>query len=372
MSESLKEIADYKYALNESSIVAITDQKGHIKYANDNFCKISKYSVKELIGQDHRIINSGYHSKEFIRNLWTTIANGKIWKGELKNKAKDGTIYWVDTTIVPFLTEEGKPHQYVAIRADITKRKKIEESIKELNRGLEEKIIRRTAQLESVIKELESFSYSVSHDLRAPLRIIDGFGQILMEDYSHKLDEEGQETIGVIMKSARKMGQLIDDLLNFSKLGRSEIRMSKVNMNELVEEVIQDLKTSGICIPAGLATNKLLLANGDRNLLKQVWVNLISNAIKYSAGKKDPEIEIGMLEKKDKHIYYVKDNGAGFDMQYADKLFGVFQRLHKEEEFTGTGVGLALVQRIIVRHEGTIWAEAKENEGASFYFTLPA
>lgn len=164
---------------------------------------------------------------------------------------------------------------------------------------------------------------------------------------------------------------MIDDLLHFSKLGRSEMRMVKVNMDDLVEEVLRELKNGGISIPAGLKHNKLKKADGDNNLLKQVWVNLISNAIKYSGARKDPLIEIGMMEKNDKHIYYVKDNGAGFDMQYADKLFGVFQRLHKEGEFAGTGVGLALVQRIIARHGGSVWAEAKINEGATFYFTLP-
>jgi len=613
LMQTLREVTDYKFALDESSIVAITDHRGIINHVNDNFCKISKYSEQELIGQDHRIINSGYHPKEFIKNLWVTIANGKIWKGELKNKAKDGTIYWVDTTIVPFLNKEGKPYQYVAIRADITERKEVLEKLEqsemhfrsliensaegialsdefsnniyrspgaekitgilpkenpislahpediesiknkreevlkkpgipvpfqarflhalghyfwmegtftnllhvkgvngivtnfrditqrkeaeekliksekiyktiassipgsviclldpdyrylliegdmleklgyskdrllgnkaidvlppgifasvqqefkkafagetitressnlgydiisrflplkdknnvvytimtvaiditelknaqrdivELNRGLEEKIITRTEQLRQTNKELETFSYSVSHDLRAPLRIIDGFSQILLEDYSSKLDEEGRDTIKVIVKNVRKMGQLIDDLLNFSKSGRAEMRMSKVNMNALVEEVLNDLNSGNTPIRAKLNINELRPASGDSNLLKQVWANLISNAIKYTGEKKDPVIEIGMTEKDGAAVYFIKDNGAGFDMRYADKLFGIFQRLHKEHEFSGTGVGLALVQRIVLRHGGTVWAEAKEDEGATFYFTL--
>src|SRR5204863_144261 len=158
-----------------SSIVAITDQKGIINYVNDNFCKISKYSREELIGQDHRIINSGYHSKQFIRNIWTTIANGKVWKGEIKNRAKDGAYYWVDTTIIPFLDASGKPFQYVAIRADITERKKVESEIIALNETLEKKIQDRTVELEIANKEMESFSYSVAHDLRSPVRAMHGY-----------------------------------------------------------------------------------------------------------------------------------------------------------------------------------------------------
>jgi light-regulated signal transduction histidine kinase (bacteriophytochrome) len=172
------------------------------------------------------------------------------------------------------------------------------------------------------------------------------------------------------MSNARKMGRLIDDLLNFSKLGRAEVRMEEVDMNELVDEVLHELKTGGVTIPVGFWKNELKPVNGDSNLLRQVWANLISNAIKYSGGKEHPEIETGMIQKEGSDIYYVKDNGAGFDMQYADKLFGVFQRLHTEEEFPGTGVGLALVQRIITRHGGKVWAEGKENEGATFFFIL--
>lgn len=371
LRKSLREISDYKFALDESSIVAITDQKGVIKYVNDNFCKISKYDREELISQDHRIINSGYHPKEFIRNLWVTIANGKIWRGEIKNKAKDGTFYWVDTTIVPFLNEEGKPYQYLAIRSDITDRKKIENDLQQLNEELEEKVVNRTGQLQSANKELETFSYSVSHDLRAPLRIINGFSQILLEDHSQKLDEAGVKLIHRIMNSTRKMGMLIDNLLDFSRLGRSEIRMSNVNMNDLVKEVLEELKGGDTPVPARLKVKDLNSATGDINLLRHVWTNLISNAIKYSGKREDPVIEIGAFKQEKKTVYYVKDNGVGFDMKYKDKLFGVFQRLHYDSEFTGTGVGLALVQRIIMRHGGSVWAEGKENEGATFYFALP-
>ena len=608
------EISDYKYALDQSAIVAITDQKGIIRHVNDNFCRISKYSREELIGQDHRIINSGFHSKAFIRDLWVTIGNGKIWKGELKNKAKDGSTYWVDTTIVPFLTAEGKPRQYVAIRADITERKKAEEQqdllasiinssdeailsigldsvitswnrgsarlfgyspgevlgknvsmlipperrgdedliikkvamgeyieqhiterlrkdgsivqvslnvaplrdpdgniiggsgiarniteqrnaeikirqsekiyktiasnipgaiillldsecryqfiegdllenlgyrkedllgqraetvltaekyaevksyndrvfsgetfsverrlkgrdtltryvplkdengvaysalilliditelkkaqndIAELNVNLENKVVERTEQLALVNKELEAFTYSVSHDLRAPLRIIDGFADILLSDHADKLDEEGKRTLGIITGNARKMGQLIDDLLNLSHLGRQEVVTSRVDMNRLVKLAIDEQLLLHTGRAPQIIADPLLPASCDHNLMLQVWINFISNALKYSGKGEHPVIHISSCRNENSVVYSVRDNGVGFDMKYADKLFGVFQRLHKATEFEGTGVGLALVQRIIIKHGGRVWAESEKGKGAVFHFSLP-
>lgn len=351
LKRKIKEIADYKYALDESSIVSITNQKGIIKEVNNNFCTISKYTREELVGQDHRMINSGYHSKEFMKDLWTTISGGKIWRGEVNNIAKDETIFWLDTTIVPFQNEDGKPYQYMTIRSDITARKKAEDKLLAVN------------------KELEAFSYSVSHDLRAPLRAINGYAEILNEDYGTKLDDEGKRIIEIISDNATRMGILIDELLSFSRLGRKEIQMTEINMNKLVEEVMVELNKS---MPhhAKIKIGKLHEAKADYGLLRQVMFNLISNAVKYSSKKKIPVVEISSEEKKNEIVFSVKDNGAGFDMQYADKLFGVFQRLHSQDEFEGTGVGLAIVQRIISRHKGRSWAEGKVNEGAVFYFSI--
>lgn len=362
LKETLKEISDYKYALDESSIVAITDQKGIIKYVNANFCKISKYSASELIGQDHRIINSGYHSKEFIRSLWVTIANGKIWRGELKNKAKDGTIYWVDTTIIPFLNESGKPYQYVAIRSDITSRKTAEEKLNQLNEELEERVRQRT-------EELEAFSYSVSHDLRSPLRAVNGYARILEEDYLPVLDEEGRRLLSEVQYNAVRMGVLIDDLLDFSRLGRKEINKSFIDMTELAASCLRELNKGGQH-KAEVKINPLHPVMADRSLMDHVWANLLSNAIKYSSAKEHPLIEVSSKAEDGQLIYSVKDNGAGFEMEYAHKLFGVFQRLHSLHEFEGSGVGLAIVQRVINRHGGTVWADGKPGEGATFYFSL--
>lgn len=343
---------------------------GIINSWNTGAEKIFGYTSGEIIGKSIATLIP-LNLREEEAQIMARIRAGKnIDHYETQRIRKDGSIIDVSLTISPIKDAAGNIAGASKILSDITERKLAEGKIRELNAELEERVDLRTEQLRKTNAELESFSYSVSHDLRAPLRIIDGFGQILMEDYFGKIDADGQEVIKVIINNARKMGQLIDDLLNFSKTGRSEMRIRKVNMNALVKEVIKDLKTSGVKIPAHLKVQQLRIANGDSQLLKQVWINLISNAIKYSGAKKDPVIEIGMLKENGEDVYCVKDNGAGFDMKYADKLFGVFQRLHDEAEFSGTGVGLALVQRIILRHNGKIWAHAGENKGAAFYFTV--
>ncbi|MFA6277697.1 MAG: ATP-binding protein [Pedobacter sp.] len=248
--------------------------------------------------------------------------------------------------------------------------KNAEDDIRKLNDELEQKVIQRTAQLEFVNKELEAFSYSVSHDLRAPIRGINGYTRILVEDYAEKLDEEGVQILQAIINNSKKMGLLIDDLLAFSKLGRKEVAFSEIDMAELVDLVIEELLFEEGEDTPEFNIAVLPPAKGDKSLIKQVWINLISNAIKYSKHKEKTTIEIGAYTKGNLIVYYVKDEGAGFDMQYYDKLFGVFQRLHSQEEFEGTGIGLAIVQKIVHRHHGTVWAESKVNEGTCFYFSL--
>jgi PAS domain S-box-containing protein len=614
-----KELADYKFALDASSIVAITDKNGLINYVNDNFCRISKYSLVELIGQDHRIISSSFHSQDFIRQLWRTIQSGNIWKGDLRNKAKDGTIYWVDTTIVPFLDEHETPYQYIAIRTDITERKRTEEvlaasemrfraliensaegialtdefsnvlyrspasakitgelptansisrthpedllsiqtRIKEslgnpgvpvsfqgrfqhsqghyywmegsltnmldvkglnaivtnyrditirketedrlirseqlyrslfenmisgfsyckgifeegqlvnftylavnaeyemmtgltnvlgknvsevnpallisdqeyvkklsrvaltgkperfetyverldrwfstslyspatgyfvglldniterkraegkinlLNIELERKVNRRTEELRKKNEELEAFSYSVSHDLRAPLRGIIGFTTILEEEYGNKLDEEARRLTAVIKNNTQKMSNLIDDLLAFSKMGRHELNKTHIDTNKMVGQLIAELGQKSSANPVVWIIQPLPNMFADEMTISQVWVNLLSNALKYSAGQAEPKIEISAYHEQEHTVFNIKDNGVGFDSKFVGKLFKVFQRLHGTDEFEGTGVGLAIVEKIISKHGGHVWAESEVNKGASFYFCLP-
>jgi len=244
------------------------------------------------------------------------------------------------------------------------------ELLKAMNESLEQRVLERTAELETVNKELEGFNYSVAHDLRAPLRVIQGYGKMIMKSAKDKLGSMELEALNDMITNARHMGNLVDDLLEFSRMGRTQLVKAQVNMEEVVKEVVGEVKAAEPNSRAEIKVTGLQKINCDPVLMKQVWVNLISNAIKYSRKKEKPEIEIGSTGINGSQIFFIKDNGAGFDMQYADKLFAVFQRLHKVTEYEGTGVGLALVHRIVSKHGGKIWAEAKINEGATFYFTL--
>lgn len=262
---------------------------------------------------------------------------------------------------------EGSPQYLLGISHDITERKQAERRIEALAADLEA----RANQLEAANKELESFSYSVSHDLRSPLRAIDGFSRLLEEDYSGILDDEGKRLLAVIRQNSQRMGQLIDDLLAFSRMGRAPLNLEKFEMNRLVEEALVEAREATSANPQ-VKVEVLPDVAGDRMLLRQVWINLISNAIKYSSTRQDAEVQIGSLPPEHGSLtYYVRDNGVGFDMKYYDKLFGVFQRLHRFEEFPGTGVGLAIVHRVVARHGGRAWATAEPGKGATFYFSIP-
>jgi len=644
---ALKDLADQKFALDQHAIVATTDVQGTITYVNDKFCAISKYSRQELVGQNHRILNSGHHSKEFFQQMYHTIANGQAWRDEICNRAKDGSIYWVDTTVVPFLDAYGKPRQYMAIRADITERKRAEEvrerlaavvessedaiisktlegminswnrgaqkvfgysaaeavgkpmlmlmppdrvgeeshilasirrgesvehfetvrvrkdgthidvsatispirdssgaivgaskiarditerkqtegrlagqaeelsrqaaellrsqqaletqtlmlqsvldsmaeglvaadekgkfiiwnpaatkivgmgaenvplgewnahygcylpdmvtvfppeqnplaravrgevctaemyvrnpelehgvwievsggplkgkdgvvrggvvafrditqrradeqEIRKLNEGLEERVEERTAQLAVANQELEAFTYSVSHDLRAPLRHIGGFSRILIEDFAARMEPEAQQHLQRIEDGTRRMGLLVDELLNLARVGRHALNLQVGSLNSIIEEVVSLLQpeVEGRAVDWEIA--KLPSANCDPILIRQVFQNLISNALKFTRTRDRAVIEINHRLENGRMVIFVRDNGVGFDMKYVDKLFGVFQRLHRAEDFAGTGVGLAIVQRIVHKHGGLVWAQAELGKGSTFCFTLGA
>jgi light-regulated signal transduction histidine kinase (bacteriophytochrome) len=260
------------------------------------------------------------------------------------------------------ISSDGQYH-YASAR-DITDQKIAEEQIQSLN----EQLHKQNVQLNATNKELEAFSYSVSHDLRAPLRAVDGYARMLEEDYGAKLDGEGQRLLRVVRDAAGRMGRLIDDLLAFSRLGRQAPVRRRVDMDALVAEVFAELRGESRAV---LAAAALPAADADPAMLKQVWANLIGNALKYSGKRADPRVEVSARVEGADAVYSVRDNGVGFDARYADKLFGVFQRLHRADEFPGTGVGLAIVQRVVARHGGRVWAEGAPGQGACFHFSLP-
>jgi PAS domain S-box-containing protein len=271
------------------------------------------------------------------------------------------------TRKLPILDEDGQPQYLLGISEDITERRRAERQIIDLNEALES----RAQQLESSNSELESFSYSVSHDLRSPLRAIDGFSRILEEDHAASLDDEGMRLLAVIRSNTQRMGQLIDDLLTLSRLGRQALSVVEVNMDLLARETWEQLSEGARAAKARLIMERLPGAFGDPVLLRQVWTNLLSNAIKYSGTRQQPVVAVSARSEDGNLVYCVRDNGVGFDMRYGDKLFGVFQRLHSMEEFPGTGVGLAIVKRVIARHGGRVWGKSAPDQGAQFCFSLP-
>ncbi|MEI1280172.1 ATP-binding protein [Leptospira venezuelensis] len=278
---------------------------------------------------------------------------------------------WLQMVLYPIKNTAGNILEVIVVHQDITASKEAENEIRLLNNELEERVRVRTEQLVFANKELESFSYSISHDLRAPIRGISGFTQILMEDYGVNFDAEGKRIIGKILENAKQMGQLVDDLLEFSRLGRTELAEREIPMKELASIVYKELINLESGREIRFEIQDIPNVRADQPAVRQLWVNLISNAIKYTKKIESPIIQIGSMESEEGTVFYVKDNGAGFNMQYYHKLFGVFQRLHSNSEFEGTGVGLAIVKRIASRHGGKVWADSKEGEGATFFFTLP-
>ncbi len=612
-----KEAREFEAAVDQHALVAITDGEGRICQVNDLFCSVSQYSRLELLGRNLRIVNSGFHPPEFFRDLWSTISSGRVWRGDIRNRAKTGSFYWVGVTIVPFDSGSGRPEKYIAIQTslpqrrvdeqawrdtenlfaksfrfspdyvlivrasdrvivqindalchlwrcdsaaaggrpistyiewlnpggsgtflewtggsdeshdfegqfrlsdnrlidlsissrlvsfkgescllivmrditerrraeiaaaqlaaivessddaivgknlngvitswntgaeavfgytsaemvgnsimrlipadrqqeeldiigrirrgepvrhfetvrvrkdgslidvsvtvspirgasgvivgaskvarNITSRKKAEAEIKRLNLELERRVSERTAELESANRELEAFSYSVSHDLRAPLRAVDGFSQAVLDDYASLLPPQGQRYLRTVRSSAQHMGALIDDLLQIARLSRHGLRKKSISTDELVREILDEQAAVAKERNVQIEIGPLPPSMGDPVLLRQVWGNLLSNALKYTRLQTAPRVDIGFVDTDGVVAYFVRDNGTGFDMRYADRLFGVFQRLHRSEDFEGTGVGLAIVKRIVERHGGKVWADAKLDEGATFFFTL--
>lgn len=330
------------------------------------------YTADEIIGKSVTVLAPPWLHAEILEFHKTLRSGGFIVNHETERIRKDGVTIQVALTLSPIMDMSGKVTGISTIARDITERKRAEQEIYTLNHELEQRVSERTAQLEAANRELEAFSYSVSHDLRTPLRAIDGFSHILLDDYANKLDDEGKRLIKIVRNNTNRMGQLIDDILQFSRTGRIEINYSNIDMENMAREVLEELQS---LLPGGVKPQveieHIPPARGDRAMMRQVFMNLLSNAIKFSRTRESPVVRVGGSIKGDEAVYYVKDNGVGFDMQSADKLFGVFQRLHSMNEFEGTGIGLAIVKRIVTRHGGRVWAESELEEGATIYFALP-
>ena len=337
-----------------------------ITYWNRGAEELYGWTAQEAIGKEaHRLLQPVFPAP--IEEIRAELLRSSRWDGELETRRADGTRVVVASRWSLRRDEQGRPAAILETNNDITERKRREQEIRVLN----EELGRRTAELEVSNKELEAFAYSVSHDLRAPLRHMVGFTELLQKNAVSLLNEKSQRYMKIILESAQRMGRLIDDLLAFSRLGRSETHKTMLSLKQLVEEALAEVRQDADGRNIVWTVNELPVCYGDRSMLRLVLVNLISNALKFTRTRSQAEIQIGCTNHgQDQLVVFVRDNGVGFDMKYISKLFGVFQRLHPSEAFEGTGIGLATVQRIVHRHGGRVWAEGVVDKGATFYFSL--
>ncbi len=357
--------------------IFMLDPDGRIVSWNDGARRIKGYQAEDAIGQH---ISLFYTAEDRAHGKAEELLHIAALQGSVEDEGwrvrQDGSRIWANVSISTLRDEQGQLLGFAKITRDLTDRKEAEAQIRRLNRKLEKRVHERTVQLEVANKELEAFAYSVSHDLRAPLRAMSGFSRILIQDYNHILDEGGQHYLQRIRENASQMGALIDDLLKFSRLIREPVRRERVDVTAVVHQVLADLHLDPAAAPLDIVVDELPGCQADPQLLYQVFLNLIENAVKYSRQRDVIRIHVGAQElaptavARSQPVYFVRDHGTGFDLAYAERIFGVFQRLHRAEEYEGTGVGLALVQRIIHRHSGEIWVEAVVDQGATFYFTI--
>lgn len=356
----------------ESSLegVAITNAERNIISVNKAFTRITGYAADEVIGRNPRFLKSGRQDRSFYAAMWLAIEQNGFWSGEVWNRRKNGEIYPETLSITAIRDERGRPLHYIGIFTDITDIKRAEEAVHAANAGLERHVRERTAELEASNRELEAFSYSVAHDLRGPLRGIEGFAHVIAEDYADGFDDAGRNYLSRIQQAAKRMAQLIDDLLELARIMRVDMDRRDIDLSALAQSLAHDLQAgSERAVRFDIASG--LKARADPTLMASVLGNLLENAWKFTARESNACIEFGADHDGAEPVFYVRDNGAGFDPAYADKLFQPFQRLHHPDEFSGTGIGLATASRIIQRHGGRIWAESQPGQGAAFWFTLP-
>jgi len=351
-----------------SDAIGISDPCGNHMYQNHAFTSLFGYDVEELHSPCGPVIL--YDDTGVGREVFETIMGGYSWKGETTMVAKDGRRFPVALRADAIMDDTGNLIGLIGIHTDITARKQVEEELRQLNEDLEARVSSRTAQLETINKELESFSYMVSHDLRAPLRAIDGFSRIVLDDYTRGLPDEGKRYLSLVRENVSQMRGLIDNLINFSHMSRKSLNTSIVHPADIAREAFEELRNEQAGREIEIVIEDLPTCRADPEMLKLVYLNLISNALKFTRKCPEARIIIGSLRKDGHNVYVVRDNGIGFDMRYSPKLFVVFQRLHPAKEYEGTGLGLAIVQRIIHRHGGDVWAEAEIDRGATFFFTI--
>ena len=344
--------------VHEHGSVIITDQEGRIKYANQSFCLISKFSTEELLGQNIRIINSGFHDSAFIQTFWDTLKNGRTWKGEFKNRAKDGTFYWVDATVIPILDGIGAPKQYVSIWTDVTAYKK-----------LEQKMEMQVKELARSNDELEQFAYVVTHDLQEPLKTTSSFVNLLHRRYRGKLDGQADQYLNYLSKASERMQTLIKDLLDYSLIGSKET-VADIDCNKVIEEVTARLQNCIKDTHAVIRYSPLPVINGYNDEIKDLFLHLMSNALKFKKPDVTPLIRIGAMSLEEHWQFFVQDNGIGIDEQYMERIFVIFQRLHNRSEYEGSGIGLSHCRKIVELHNGKIWLESSVGKGTTFYFTI--
>jgi PAS domain S-box-containing protein len=354
---------------NTSSVIYMRDLDGRYMLINEEYERLFNLKREEIIGlTDHDLFPPAVADHFRANDLVAAQSGGPVQFEEVA-PGEDGPHTYL-TVKFPILDQSGQAYAIAGISTDITDRKRAEQEVQELNAQLEQRVRERTAELEASTKELDAFAYSVSHDLRAPLRSLHGFSQLLLEDYSDKLDEAGVAHLRRLQVNATLMAQLLDDLLRLSRTTRVELRRQSIDLTAMAESILRDLATDEPDRQVQASVEPSLRGVGDLHLIRLALQNLIANAWKFTALRETAEITVGSMMHGSQRVFFVRDNGAGFDSRYEGKLFEPFQRLHSATDFEGSGIGLAIVQRVVVRHGGSVWAESTPGQGATFFFTM--